>query len=58
MPVDEVIQGLIDGIRNDEFLIIPGLKVKLTYWAHRITPPWLWHTVTDAIVADALRRVK
>lgn len=58
MPVDEVIQGLVDGIRNDEFLIIPGLKVKLTYWAHRITPPWLWHTVTDAIVADALRRAK
>lgn len=58
MPVDAVVQGLIDGIRNDEFLIIPGLKVKLTYWMHRVTPPRLWHMVTDAIVAVALRRTK
>ncbi len=36
-------------------MIIPGWKVKLTYWMHRITPDRLWNAITDAIVAKAMR---
>jgi 3-dehydrosphinganine reductase len=58
MPVDAAVRGLIDGIRRDEFMIIPGLKVKMTYWLHRIMPDRLWNAMTDAIVAKALREIK
>lgn len=55
MPVEEAVHGLVSGIKRDEFMIIPGWKVKLTYWIHRLTPDWLWNAITDAIVAKALR---
>jgi len=54
MPVDAAVRGLIRGIQHDKFLIIPGFKVKLTYWMHRLTPTWLWNVVTDGMVARAL----
>jgi short-subunit dehydrogenase len=56
MPVDAAVRGLVKGIRRDESMIIPGWKVKLTYWMHRLTPDRLWNTITDAIVAKALRQ--
>jgi short-subunit dehydrogenase len=55
MPVETAVRGLVKGIESDEFMIIPGWKVNLTYWAHRVTPDWLWNGITDAIVAKALR---
>ncbi len=39
---------------RDKFLIIPGFKVKITYWMHRLTPTWLWNVITDGMVARAL----
>ena len=55
MSVEDAVRGLVSGIRTDEAMIIPGFKVKLTYWMHRITPDWLWNTITDSIVQKALR---
>jgi NAD(P)-dependent dehydrogenase (short-subunit alcohol dehydrogenase family) len=54
MPVDAAVRGLVDGIQRDQFMIIPGLKTKLTYWIHRLTPDSLWNAITDAIVSKAL----
>ena len=53
MPVETAVRGLVEGIRRDRFMIIPGWKVKTTYWMYRLTPTWLWNVVTDAIVARA-----
>jgi NAD(P)-dependent dehydrogenase (short-subunit alcohol dehydrogenase family) len=58
MPVEEAVRGLVDGIRSDEFMIIPGWKVKLTYWLYRLTPVSLWNAITDNLVAKALRENK
>jgi 3-dehydrosphinganine reductase len=55
MPVEAAVRGLVKGIEHDEAMIVPGQKVKFTYWMHRITPDRLWNAVTDAIVAKALR---
>lgn len=55
MPVDAAVRGLVHGIRQDKFLIIPGFKVKLTYCMHRLTPTWLWNMFTDGMVARALQ---
>ncbi len=54
MPVSAAVSGLIQGIQQDRFLIIPGFKGKLMYWMHRLTPTWLWNVVTDRMVARAL----
>ena len=54
MPVSAAVRGLIQGIQQDSFLIIPGFKGKLMYWMHRLTPTWLWNVVTDRMVARAL----
>jgi 3-dehydrosphinganine reductase len=54
IPVDAAVRGLIHGIQTDKFWIIPGFKVKLTYWMHRLMPTWLWNVVTDGMVAKAL----
>lgn len=48
------VQGLMAGMARGRFLIIPGLRSKLVFWALRLTPPWLWNLVTDAIVARAI----
>ena len=55
MPVEAAVRGLVKGIEHDEAMIIPGWKVKFTYWMHRVTPDRLWNAVTDTIVAKALR---
>ncbi|HXX83283.1 MAG TPA: SDR family NAD(P)-dependent oxidoreductase [Casimicrobiaceae bacterium] len=55
MPTEPAVQALLDGVSSNRFLIIPGLKAKLIYWAVRLTPSWLWNTVADLIVARALR---
>ena len=55
MPVEVAVRGLVKGIEHDEAMIIPGWKVKLTYWMHRITPDRLWNAITDAIVMKAMR---
>lgn len=54
MPVEAAVRGLVHGIQRDKFLIIPGFKVKLTYWMHRLTPTSLWNMVTDGMVARAI----
>jgi 3-dehydrosphinganine reductase len=58
MPVEAAVRGLINGIQRDDFMIIPGFKVKFTYWMYRLTPDRLWNTITDAMVAKALRENK
>ena len=58
MPVDAAVRGLVKGIEHDEAMIIPGWKVKVTYWMHRVTPDRLWNAITDGIVAKALRETK
>jgi 3-dehydrosphinganine reductase len=55
MPVDTAVSSLIEGIQRNQFMIIPGFRVKVTYWMHRLVPEWLWNATTDAIVAKALR---
>jgi NAD(P)-dependent dehydrogenase (short-subunit alcohol dehydrogenase family) len=56
MPPEAAARDLVKGIRNNRFLIIPGLKMKLIWWLYRLTPVWLWNSITDSIVAKALRR--
>src|SRR5271154_1943130 len=58
MPVEAAVRGLVKGIEHDEAMIIPGWKVKVTYWIHRVTPDRLWNAITDGIVARALRENK
>lgn len=55
LPIDAAVQGLVDGISGNRFLIVPGLRSKLIYWAVRLTPSPLWNAVADLIVAKALR---
>jgi len=47
------VRKLIAGIERGKFLIIPGWRSKVVYWAFRLTPLALWNWVTDAIVAYA-----
>jgi NAD(P)-dependent dehydrogenase (short-subunit alcohol dehydrogenase family) len=54
MPVETAVRGLVNGIRRDEFMIIPGFKVKMTYWLYRLTPTSLWNLFTDSLVSRAL----
>jgi NAD(P)-dependent dehydrogenase (short-subunit alcohol dehydrogenase family) len=56
MPVESAVHGLVNGVQRDEFLIIPGLKTRLMYWAHRLAPVGLWNVITDNIVAKAMRK--
>ena len=58
IPVEVAVRGLVEGIERDEAMIIPGWKVKFTYWLYRLTPVRLWNAITDAIVAKALRESK
>lgn len=53
VSVERAVHALVEGIEHDRFMIIPGWKVKITYWTYRLTPTWLWNVVTDAIVARA-----
>lgn len=55
MPVETAVRGLVKGIEDDDAMIIPGWKVKVTYWMHRVTPDRVWNAITDRIVAKALR---
>lgn len=55
MPIEPAVQALLDSIASNRFLIIPGLRAKLIFWAVRLTPSWLWNAVADVIVARALR---
>ena len=55
MPIEAAVRGLVNGIGRDEFMIIPGWKVKFTYWMYRLAPASLWNLITDAIVSKALR---
>lgn len=55
MPVEAAVRSLVKGIEHDEAMIIPGLKVKFTYWMRRVTPDRVWNAITDGIVARALR---
>jgi short-subunit dehydrogenase len=54
MPVETAVRVLVNGIRRDEFMIIPGFKVKMTYWLYRLTPTSLWNEFTDSLVSRAL----
>ena len=56
MSPEAAARELVRGIRSDQFLIIPGLKMKLAWWLYRLTPVWMWNSITDSIVAKALRR--
>ncbi len=58
MSVEAAVRGLVNGVRRDQFMIVPGFKVKFTYLMYRLTPNWLWNAITDAIVAKALRNMK
>ena len=56
LPSEQAIDGLLQGIRRNRFMIVPGWKNRLTHWALRLTPLPLWQAITDGIVAHALRR--
>lgn len=53
MSAETAVRRLIEGIERNRFMIMPGWKVKTTYWMYRLTPTWLWNAITDAIVARA-----
>jgi short-subunit dehydrogenase len=57
MPLETAVRGLIEGIRRDDFMIIPGFKVQLIYWLHRLLPDRTWNAITDALVAQALQNM-
>ena len=58
LSTEAAVRGLVDGISSNRFLIIPGQRSKLIYWAVRLTPSWLWNAVADLIVASALRKTR
>ena len=56
MNIDKAVDALLDAIASREFMITPGWKTLVTYWAQRLTPMWLWNVITDAMVTGALRK--
>lgn len=52
MQPENVANGLIKGLRKGQFMIIPGLDGKLTWWAKRMLPGLVFK-VLDMIVARA-----
>ncbi len=56
LPPEQAIDCLLQGIRHNRFMIVPGWKNRLTHWALRLTPLPLWQAITDGIVGHALRR--
>ncbi len=56
LPPEQAIDGLLQGIRRNRFMIVPGWKNRLTHWALRLTPLPLWQAITDGIVGHALHR--
>lgn len=58
ISVEQAVQGLLDGIERGEFMISPGIKTKLTFWAQRLTPLPLWNYITDGMIVRALKGTK
>jgi 3-dehydrosphinganine reductase len=58
ISAESAVRGLIEGIRRDDFMIVPGFKVRLACWMHRLLPERLWNAVTDEIVRRAIRTVE
>ena len=45
---------IIKGISKRQFIIIPGFKAKVTYFAEKYLPGFMIHKVADAITAKHL----
>lgn len=58
ISAEHAAQGLLKGMQGRTFMIVPGVKSRITYWAYRLTPLWLWNTVTDGIISNALNGMK
>lgn len=56
ISIAQAIDGLLAGMRRNQFLIVPGWRSRLLYLVSRLTPERLWNGFTDWIVARALSR--
>jgi NAD(P)-dependent dehydrogenase (short-subunit alcohol dehydrogenase family) len=52
---ERVARIILSGARRRKFLILPGLKAKLTYLLVKLAPLWLVHRISDRIVRRVLR---
>jgi len=55
LSLDEAIDGIMKGMQGRGFLIIPGVKAKLTYWMTRLVPTRLSYATVDRIVRETLQ---
>jgi len=55
LSVEEAVSGIMDGLRKEKFLIIPGGRAKMTNFLVRFAPQWLNHLIADGIVKKALK---
>jgi len=53
ISTDVAVRALLDGISNDRFLIIPGVRSKVLYWLKRLVPNPLWNAVARGIATKA-----
>lgn len=58
LTVDEAATAIVNGLRRERFMIVPGARGKLTYFLARLLPKFLVHWVADRLVARALARRK
>lgn len=56
MAMDAAVNDLIAGIERNRFLIVPGWRSRLIYWAYRLTPLSIWNAVSDLIIARTVSR--
>lgn len=52
---EQAVGALLDGIAGQRFLIVPGWRSRLLYWAYRLTPLAVWNAISDLLIARALR---
>ena len=53
LSVEEACRGILSGIESGKFLVIPGLRAKLTWLLAKMLPRRLGHLVADYLVARA-----
>jgi NAD(P)-dependent dehydrogenase (short-subunit alcohol dehydrogenase family) len=55
VPVERAARGILAGARRGKFLILLGLKAKLTYLLVKLAPLWLHHLIADRVARKVLR---
>lgn len=55
LTVEDAVDQILRSLRKQKFMIIPGIRAKLTWFLLRFAPMRLNHAVSDGIVAKALQ---